>query len=90
MEAFRSSESLKKHADIISDEQKRILQYYDEMKVDPPISREEVEEFMRFIQESLNSMFEGADEVFEVEPCGAYRRDENQMKDIDILIIRND
>jgi hypothetical protein len=49
MEAFRSSESLKKHADIISDEQKRILQYYDEMKVDPPISREEVEEFMRFI-----------------------------------------
>jgi predicted nucleotidyltransferase len=35
-------------------------------------------------------LFEGADEVFEVHLCGGYRRGEKELKDIDILITRND
>jgi hypothetical protein len=42
------------------------------------------------IKEVCSSMFEGADKVFEMESCGGFRRGEENLKDISILITRND
>ncbi len=35
-------------------------------------------------------MFEGARDAFEVEACGGYRRNDPEIKELDILITRKD
>ena len=45
---------------------------------------------MKEIEKTLFDLFEGANEVYEITPCGHYRMGEQQLKDIDILITRKD
>lgn len=42
------------------------------------------------IQKAAFSLFDGADKVIRMEPCGAVRRKDPEIKDIDILITRED
>jgi hypothetical protein len=46
MEGFRSVSDLQRHMDALSDEQKKVLSYFDEMERSEPIQREEAEEFL--------------------------------------------
>ena len=55
-----------------------------------PFDRSEADQFIDKIKEELFSLFEGANEIFEVFPCGSYRRGDEKLKDMDILITRND
>ena len=53
-------------------------------------SREEAERFLIEIRDTLFSLFEGAEDLFGIEACGAYRRGEQDLKELDFLITRND
>jgi hypothetical protein len=90
IEGFRSVPLIMKHMDALSDEQKKVLAYYDEIEQAPPITRDEADEFVKEIEKTVFELFEGANEVFKITPCGQYRLGEEQLKDIDILITRND
>jgi SAM-dependent MidA family methyltransferase len=67
-----------------------VLSYYDEIEQAPPITRDEVEEFVKEMEKTVFDLFEGANEVFEITPCGQFRMNEQELKDIDILITRKD
>jgi|LauGreDrversion4_2_1035121.scaffolds.fasta_scaffold285778_3 DNA polymerase/3'-5' exonuclease PolX len=90
MEGFRSAKDIQKHMDALSDEQRRVLSQFDEVERAGPIPRSEVEEFVTEIEKTIGEMYEGANEAHEVIPCGGYRREDPEIKEIDILIIRKD
>jgi DNA polymerase/3'-5' exonuclease PolX len=86
MEGFRSANDVKRHMDALSEEQRKILKNFDEIEKAGSIPREEVQEYVQEIEKVIKNMFEGANEVFEVTPCGSYRRNEPEIKELDILI----
>jgi glutathione synthase/RimK-type ligase-like ATP-grasp enzyme len=53
-------------------------------------TRDEAVEFQNLLKENLFGLFEGASDVFEIEACGAFRRGEAELKELDFLITRND
>ena len=76
--------------DALSEEQKRVLSQFDEIERAGPISRDEVDLFVREVENTIGEMYEGANEAHEVQAVGGYRRGDPEIKEVDILIIRKD
>ncbi|TNV72848.1 hypothetical protein FGO68_gene5814 [Halteria grandinella] len=87
-EGFRSVSDIKQHLDLLTEEQRNVFSYFDEMEA--AFSRDEAEEIVKVVKENLESLFDGAQDIFDIEACGAYRRGEAELKDLDLLITRND
>lgn len=64
------------------------MDYYRDFE--EPIPLEEANEIFKQIKEVAFGLFKGADQKLILEPCGAIRRKDKVIKDIDILITRND
>lgn len=55
-----------------------------------PFSRDEADEGLTLLKEELKALFGEEQEIFEVVACGAYRRGEAELKDLDVLLVRKD
>lgn len=76
MEGFRSVSDLQRHMQVLSEEQKKVISYFDEMEKAGPIKKEEADQFLTEIEKCLKEIgeLEGAEIPCEVVPCGSYRR----------------
>ena len=89
MEGFKSCTDVMRNLDVLTQEQRKVLMLYEE-DLKQPISREEAMLITDKIKQTLADMFDGAEKVFDIEACGGYRRGEESLSEVDILITRKD
>ena len=84
---FRTLEDLKQHPEVLNKDQALGVKYFEDFQ--KRIPRAEVEEIVKRVQQKIDELSD-IKGVYEMIPCGSYRRGKASSGDVDLLMTRKD
>lgn len=84
---FRTLEDLKRHPEVLNKDQALGVKYFEDFQ--KRIPRAEVEEIVKRVRQKVEELSD-IKGIYEMIPCGSYRRGKASSGDVDLLMMRKD